>query len=61
MQYGEAIKDWELEILGVTRKELQEQKAREELKKQKLERFTQFFGRVNSAFTFRKVTVKIED
>ena len=61
MQYDEAIKDWELEILGVTRKELQEQKAREELKKQKLERFTQFFGRVNSAFTFRKVTVKIED
>ena len=61
MQYDEAIKDWELEILGVTRKELQEQKAREELKKQKLERFTQFFGRVNSAFTFRKVTVKVED
>ena len=61
MNYDEAIKDWELEILGVTRKELQEQKAREELKKQKLERFTQFFGRVNSAFTFRKVTVKIED
>lgn len=61
MQYGDAIKDWELELLGVTRKEYEEQKAREEIKKQKLERFTQFFGRVNSAFTFRKVTVKIED
>jgi hypothetical protein len=61
VNYDEAVKDWELEILGVTRKEFQEQKAREELKKQKLERFTQFFGRVNSAFTFRKVTVKVED
>jgi len=55
------MKDLELELQGITRKELEEQKAREELKKQKLERFTQFFGRVNSAFTFRKVTVKIED
>lgn len=55
------MKDFELEILGSSRKEYEEQKAREELKKQKLERFTQFFGRVNSAFTFRKVTVKIED
>lgn len=33
----------------------------EELKRQKLERFTQYFGRVNSAFTFRKVTVKVEN
>jgi uncharacterized protein YegL len=32
-----------------------------EEKRQKIERFTQFFGRVNSAFTFRKVTVKVED
>lgn len=61
MEYGDLMKDLELELQGITRKELEEQKAREELKKQKLERFTQFFGRVNSAFTFRKVTVKIED
>ena len=32
----------------------------DELKRQRIERFTQFFGRVNSAFTFRKVTVKVE-
>lgn len=53
----DSLADWELEILGVTN----EQFRREELKKKKLERFTQFFGRVNSAFTFRKVTVKVED
>lgn len=31
-----------------------------ELKRQRLERFTQFFNRVNSAFSFRKVVVKVE-
>ena len=61
MSEAQKLKDWELEILGISRTEYEEQKAREDLKKQKLERFTQFFGRVNSAFTFRKVTVKIED
>lgn len=61
MSTSENLKDWELTILGISREEYEEQKAREELKRQKLERFTQFFGRVNSAFTFRKVTVKIED
>jgi Mg-chelatase subunit ChlD len=35
--------------------------AREaELKRQRLERFSQFFGRVNSAFTLRKIQVKVE-
>ena len=34
--------------------------SEDELKRQRIERFTQFFGRVNSAFTFRKVTVKVE-
>ena len=29
--------------------------------RQKLERLTQYFGRVNSALTFRKVTVKVEN
>lgn len=32
-----------------------------EEKRQRIERFTQFFGRVNSAFTFRKVTVTVEN
>ena len=61
MQYGDAVTELENAILGIGTKEREEQKRLAELKKQKLERFTQFFGRVNSAFTFRKVTVKIED
>jgi uncharacterized protein YegL len=32
-----------------------------ELKRQRIERFSQFFGRVNSAFTLRKVVVKVEN
>ena len=36
--------------------------AREaEIKRQRIERFSQFFGRVNSAFTLRKVQVKVEN
>jgi predicted metal-dependent peptidase len=61
VQYGDAVTELENAILGIGTKEREEQKRLAELKKQKLERFTQFFGRVNSAFTFRKVTVKIED
>ena len=38
-----------------------EQRRETELKRQRVERFSQFFGRVNSAFTFRKVTVKVEN
>ena len=33
----------------------------EEEKRQRIERFSQFFNRVNSAFAFRKVTVKVEN
>jgi len=61
VQYGDAVTELENAILGIGTKEREEQKRLAELKKQKLERFTQFFGRVNSAFTVRKVTVKIED
>jgi uncharacterized protein YegL len=61
VQYGDAVTELENAILGIGNKEREEQKRLAELKRQKLERFTQFFGRVNSAFTFRKVTVKIED
>jgi hypothetical protein len=61
MSSSQDVQDWELTILGITRAEYEEQKAREDAKKKKLERFTQFFGRVNSAFTFRKVTVKVEE
>jgi len=32
-----------------------------ELTRQRLERFTQFFNRVNSAFSFRKIVVKVEN
>lgn len=38
----------------------QEMIQQDEMRRQRLERFTQFMGRVNSAFTFRKVTVKVE-
>ena len=61
MNYGDAVTELENAILGIGTKEREEQERLAELKKQKLERFTQFFGRVNSAFTFRKVTVKVED
>ena len=33
----------------------------EEEKRQRIERFSQFFNRVNSAFAFRKVIVKVEN
>ena len=61
MEYESAIKDWELDILGLTRKEYEDQKAQEQIRQERLQRFTQFMGRVNSAFTFRKVTVKVEN
>jgi hypothetical protein len=55
------VEQWELDILGETRESLRSQAIKAEEKKQRLERFTQFFGRVNSAFTFRKVTVNVEN
>lgn len=55
------VEQWELDILGETRESLRSQAIKAEEKKQRLERFTQFFGRVNSAFTFRKVIVNVED
>ena len=61
MEYEDAIKDWELDILGLTRKEHEDQIAQEQIRQERLQRFTQFMGRVNSAFTFRKVTVKVEN
>jgi hypothetical protein len=61
MEYEDAIKDWELDILGLTRKEHEDQIAQEQIRLERLQRFTQFMGRVNSAFTFRKVTVKVEN
>lgn len=60
MDYNDAVADWELDILGETRESLRSQAIKAEEKKQRLERFTQFFGRVNSAFTFRKVIVNVE-
>lgn len=38
-----------------------QQSIEEEEKRQRIERFSQFFNRVNSAFSFRKVTVKVEN
>jgi uncharacterized protein YegL len=61
MNYHDAIEDWELDILGETRESVRAKAQKEEEKKQRLERFTQFFGRVNSAFTFRKVIVNVEN
>jgi uncharacterized protein YegL len=61
MNYDEAMEQWELDILGETRESLRSQAIKAEEKKQRLERFTQFFGRVNSAFTFRKVIVTVEN
>jgi uncharacterized protein YegL len=61
VRYHDAIEEWELDILGETRDSLRVKAQKEEEKKQRLERFTQFFGRVNSAFTFRKVTVNVEN
>lgn len=37
------------------------QETEAELKRQRIERFAQFFGRVNSALTLRKVRVKVEN
>ena len=48
MDYGQLIK---------TSAELQA----EEEKRQKIDRFSQFFNRVNSAFAFRKVVVRVEN
>ena len=61
MQYGDAVAEWELDILGVTRKEYEDQIERQKIRQERLVRFTQFMGRVNSAFTFRKVTVRVEN
>ena len=36
------------------------EKQNAEIKRQRVERFSQFFGRVNSALTLRKVEVKVE-
>ena len=38
-----------------------QQSHEEEEKRQRIERFSQFFNRVNSAFSFRKVIVKVEN
>lgn len=59
MNYNDAVADWELDILGQTRESRNAELRKAEEKRQRLERFTQFFGRVNSAFTFRKVTVSV--
>jgi len=61
MDYNDAVPQWELDILGETRESFHAKKIKAEETKQRLERFTQFFGRVNSAFTFRKVTVTVEN
>ena len=61
MDYHDAVADWELDLLGETRESLRAKAQKEEETRQRLERFTQFFGRVNSAFTFRKVTVSVEN
>ena len=37
------------------------EKQEAEIKRQRIERFSQFFGRVNSALTLRKVEVKVEN
>lgn len=58
---SQLLNDWELKAMGLTQAEFDEHVRLAQEKKQKLERFTQFFGRVNSAFTFRKVTVKVEE
>jgi uncharacterized protein YegL len=61
MDYHDAVADWELDLLNETRESLRAKAQKEEETRQRLERFTQFFGRVNSAFTFRKVTVSVEN
>ena len=40
--------------------EISEEQKELEAKRQRIERFTGFFSRVNSAFSFRPVTVKVE-
>jgi hypothetical protein len=47
---------------AITQSDLKKQQETEaELKRQRIERFAQFFGRVNSALTLRKVRVKVEN
>jgi uncharacterized protein YegL len=56
-----AIHDQIDELLqGLDAGAIQRQRDEAELHRQKIERFCHLFGRVNSAFTFRKVTVKVE-
>jgi predicted metal-dependent peptidase len=50
----------DLESFEETFREIKKEKNEAELKRQRIERFSQFFGRVNSALTLRKVTVKVE-
>jgi hypothetical protein len=47
-------------LQGLDAGALMRQRDEAELHRQKIERFCHLFGRVNSAFTFRKVTVKVE-
>ena len=61
MNPDDVLADWELDLLGETRESMLAKAKKEEETKQRLERFTQFFGRVNSAFTFRKVIVSVEN
>ena len=47
---------------AITQSDLKKQQETEaELKRQRIERFAQFFGRVNSALTLRKVRVRVEN
>lgn len=47
---------------AITQSDLKKKQETEaELKRQRIERFAQFFGRVNSALTLRKVRVKVEN
>ena len=50
MEYGDLFSERDVA------KELEQERIR-----QRLERLTQYFGKVNSALTFRKVTVKVEN
>ena len=50
----------DLESANAVTQERKRQEHEAELKRQRVERFSQFFGRVNSAFTLRKVQVKVE-
>ena len=50
----------DIESANAVTQERKRQEHEAELKRQRVERFSQFFGRVNSAFTLRKVQVKVE-